>query len=47
MAVKSEGEVKLTATYQEPPAIVRKVVMKAVVLNIYGQGEVAVVDGER
>lgn len=47
MAVRSEGDVRLTATYHDPPAMVRKVVMKAVALIMYGQGETAVVAGER
>lgn len=37
----------LTATYQDPPATVRKVVMKQVVLMRKGQGLRAVVVGER
>jgi len=39
MAVKSLAVVKLTATYHEPPAIVRAVVTKAVVFSMYGTGE--------
>lgn len=43
MAVRSDGLVMSTATYQLPPAIVRNVVTNAVVLNMYGQGDFEVV----
>lgn len=39
MAVRSLAEVRLTATYHEPPAMVRKVATKAVVPSMYGIGD--------
>jgi hypothetical protein len=43
MAVRSDGLVISTATYQLPPAIVRNAVMNAVVLTMYGHGDFEVV----
>jgi hypothetical protein len=39
MAVRSDGLVISTATYQLLPAIVRNVVTNTVLLNMYGQGD--------
>ena len=39
MAVKSLAVVIFTATYHEPPAIVSAVVIKVVVLIMYGMGD--------
>lgn len=43
IAVRSDGLVMSTATYQLPPATVRKVVTNAVVFNMYGHGDLEVV----